>query len=81
LSGAELVAYAIVVGRNILASEARRTRAVPGWIATDVDVDDDPAAMVLLSEERVAVREALARLPDEDRKALVAHELEGRTTI
>jgi RNA polymerase sigma factor (sigma-70 family) len=79
LEGEELVAYAIVVARNVLYSEARRRR--PPESSTEVARGaDDPEAMALIADERAALREALAALPDEDRQALMAHEVEGRST-
>jgi RNA polymerase sigma factor (sigma-70 family) len=79
LDGEELVAYAVVVARNVLVSDARRRREVPEWVA-GTSPADDPQEMAIRSEERVALREALAALPEADRRALLEHEVEGRTT-
>ena len=80
LGGQELIAYAIVTARNTLITAARRQRDLDGGLPQGIVVVDDPAALAVQSEEAQAVRTALASLSEEDRRALVAHEVEGQTT-
>jgi RNA polymerase sigma factor (sigma-70 family) len=79
LEGGELVAYAIVVARNLLISQSRR-REPPEWSMVGDGPADDPEALAVFADERAALREALAALPEGDRAALMAHEVEGRST-
>jgi RNA polymerase sigma factor (sigma-70 family) len=80
LGGQELIGYAIVTARNTLIDAARRQRDLTGGWPHGVVVVDDPATLAVQSEEAEAVRTALASLSEEDRRALVAHEVEGQTT-
>jgi serine/threonine-protein kinase RsbT len=80
LGGDELTAYAVVTARNTLIAAARRQRDVPDALADDVVIVDDPGALVVNAEEADAVRQVMASLPDADRQALLAHEVDGRTT-
>jgi len=79
----ELVeAYAIVTARNVVASmwqqrdRARRNQ----HRVLDLQLPPTPDESVLLDEERGAVAQALRRLPDKEREALLAHEVAGQDT-
>ncbi len=74
--------YAIATARNVVASAWRdrdRQRRNQHRVV-DLDTPDPPDTELLASEERTAVAEALARLGDRDREALLAHEVSGRDT-
>ena len=73
-----LVAYGLVVARNLVTSADRRTvldRRHPALAPTGAD--GDPAVAVLAAEERVAVGRAVAALRAEDRRLLLEHEVDG----
>lgn len=78
IDGSFLVPYAVVTARNVVASHARRA----GREEPQADVDPSAVAApaddrVVAEEDRLAVREALARLPEQERAWLVAHEAAG----
>ena len=74
--------YAIVTARNVIASHWRQQdrnrrnehRVVD--VQTEVPADDG----ILAEEDRRAVAEALATLPEDERHALLAHEVAGQDT-
>jgi serine/threonine-protein kinase RsbT len=74
--------YAIVTARNVVASlwrdkdrhERNRHRVVD---ARHADVPDE---QVVANEEQSAILQALARLSEREREALLAHEVSGRDT-
>jgi RNA polymerase sigma factor (sigma-70 family) len=74
--------YAIVTARNVVASHwrqldrQRRNEHRVADVSTEVPADDGLVA----EEERRAVAEALAMLPDSERRTLLAHEVEGQDT-
>lgn len=80
LDDASLLAYAIVVVRNLIASQHRdRERArqnAPRLI--DLTSPTRPDESLLAEEERLALAEALSRLPDQQREDLVAHVVHER---
>ena len=74
--------YAIATARNVVATSWRdrdRQRRNQHRVV-DLRLPDAPDAELLAAEERTAVAEALARLSDRDREALLAHEVSGRDT-
>src|SRR3954454_8174854 len=79
----ELVeAYAIVTARNVVASmwqEKDRARRNQHRVV-DLRLPPTPDENLLRDEERGAVAQALRRLPDAERKALLAHEVAGQDT-
>ena len=74
-----MVPYGVVTARNLAASYGRRAVRTDTLRPRLVDFSDPerPDEAVLRSEERAAMTAALARLPEEERLPLVAHELEG----
>jgi RNA polymerase sigma factor (sigma-70 family) len=74
--------YAIVTARNLVTSLARERergrRHRPRLV--DLSEPERPEDAVLRREEAAAVEAALAELPDHEREAVVAHELEGVDT-
>ena len=77
-----LAPYAIVTARNLVTSlareEERGRRHRPRLVdPTDPERPEDAA---LRQEEAAAVEAALSRLPDHEREAVVAHEVEGVDT-
>ena len=74
--------YAIVTARNVVANhwrqQARQRRNEHRVVdlATEVPADD----ALLVEEERRAVAEALATLPETERRTLLAHEVAGQDT-
>ena len=77
-----LLAYGVVVARNLVAS-AERQEAMHGRHAhrlVDPSQADDPATDVLAAEERTALLAALAELREHDRRLLVEHEVHGVQT-
>jgi RNA polymerase sigma factor (sigma-70 family) len=77
-----LVAYGVVVARNLVSSAERQAalgeRHAPRL--ADPAVADDPVTDVLAAEERAALLEALATVRAEDRRLLVEHEVHGVDT-
>ena len=77
-----LLAYGVVVARNLVTSaereQARRRRHAPRLV--DPADPADPAADLLAGEERAALQGALAALREEDRRLLVEHEVRGVDT-
>ncbi|MEX5719170.1 sigma-70 family RNA polymerase sigma factor [Geodermatophilus maliterrae] len=74
--------YAIATARNVVVTSWRdqdRQRRNQHRVV-DLQLPDAPDAELLAAEERTAVTEALARLSDRDREALLAHEVSGRDT-
>ena len=74
--------YAIATARNVVASTWRaqdRQRRNQHRVV-DLDTPDAPDTELLAAEERTAVAEALGRLSERDREALLAHEVSGRDT-
>jgi len=74
--------YAIVTARNVVASMWRQRDRERRHQHRMLDPQEDrPADDDLVSqEERAAVAEALARLPENERDALLAHEVAGQDT-
>lgn len=74
--------YAIVTARNVIASlwrdDDRRKRNQHRVL--DLSQPEAPDDQLLLSEEQSAVVQALARLSDREREALLAHEVSGQDT-
>jgi RNA polymerase sigma factor (sigma-70 family) len=74
--------YAIVTARNLTSSlareEERGRRHRPRLV--DLSEPERPEDAALRQEEAAAVEAALARLPDHEREAVVAHEVEGVDT-
>ena len=74
--------YAIVTARNVVASHwrqqarHRRNQHRVVDLQTDVPADDG----ILADADRRAVVEALAMLPEAERRTLLAHEVDGRDT-
>ena len=82
VQGATLEPYAAVTARNLVASLARgndRARAKT-HLLLDLDASDSPAQDLLRQEERSLLAQALARLPDEERDLLLAHEVHDQDT-
>ncbi|CAN5625292.1 hypothetical protein BH24ACT26_BH24ACT26_21070 [soil metagenome] len=77
-----LVPYGIVTARNLVSSLARKEdrRRRHAHRLIDLRDPDRPEEKTLEREERQAVGAALRRLPERDRAAVVAHELEGTDT-
>jgi RNA polymerase sigma factor (sigma-70 family) len=77
-----LAPYAIVTARNLVTSlareEERSRRHRPRLV--DPSEPERPEDAVLRQEEAAAVEAALAGLPDHEREAVVAHEVEGVDT-
>jgi RNA polymerase sigma factor (sigma-70 family) len=74
--------YAIVTARNLVTSMAREAergrRHQPRLV--DLSEPERPEDAALRQEEAAAVEAALAALPDHEREAVVAHEVEGVDT-
>ena len=74
--------YAIVTARNVIASmwrdDDRRKRNQHRVL--DLRQPEAPDDQLLLSEEQSAVVQALARLSEREREALLAHEVSGQGT-
>ena len=74
--------YAIVTARNLVTSMAREQergrRHQPRLV--DLSEPERPEDAALRREEAAAVEAALAELPDHEREAVVAHEVEGVDT-
>jgi serine/threonine-protein kinase RsbT len=74
--------YAIVTARNVIASmwrdDDRHTRNQHRVV--DLRPPPAPDEQLLASEEQSAVVQALARLSERDREALLAHEVSGQDT-
>ena len=74
--------YAIVTARNVVAShwrsQDRRRRNEHRALDTETDVPADES--VLAEEDRRAIAEALATLPEGERRTLLAHEVAGQDT-
>ncbi|SNS12158.1 serine/threonine-protein kinase RsbT [Geodermatophilus saharensis] len=74
--------YAIATARNVVATSWReqdRQRRNQHRVV-DLRVPDPPDGELLAAEERSAVAEALTRLSERDRQALLEHEVSGRDT-
>ena len=74
--------YAIATARNVVATtwrERDRQRRNQHRVV-DLAVPDAPDGELLAEEERTAVAQALTRLSERDREALLAHEVSGRDT-
>jgi RNA polymerase sigma factor (sigma-70 family) len=74
--------YAIATARNVVATAWReRDRQQRNQHrVVDLRLPDPPDSELLAAEERAAGAEALARLSERDRQALLAHEVSGRDT-
>jgi RNA polymerase sigma factor (sigma-70 family) len=74
--------YAIVTARNLVTSLAREEERVRRHRPRLVDLGEPerPEDAALRREEAAAVEAALAGLPDHEREAVVAHEVEGVDT-
>ena len=77
-----LTPYAIVTARNLVNSRWDRHDAARRNLHRVVDLTRPPTPddVVLRDEENAAVADALARLSESERGALVAHELDGQDT-
>ena len=82
LEGEALVAYAIVAARNVWASESARSarRGALQHRLADLRQPEQPEAVALRGAEHDALRAALRALSDAERRALVAHEVDGVAT-
>jgi len=82
LDGETLVAYAIVSARNLLASDSARLARRSGLQhrLADTRQPEQPDAVALAGEQQAALRVALAALSDAERRAVLAHEVEGVDT-
>lgn len=81
--GADALApYAIVTARNLVASLGRDADRHRRHLHRLVDVREvaQPEDEVVRQEERAAIEEALSRLPDREREAIVGHEVMGVDT-
>ena len=78
LSEGALVGYAVAAARNSVVShqrrQERRERLEPKVVVPEMPVDPEAAAVA--QEERHAIHEALAALDVDERRWLLAHELE-----
>jgi RNA polymerase sigma factor (sigma-70 family) len=77
-----LAPYAVVTARNLVTSQATREDRGRRHAHRLIDLREPmlPEEETLRREERQAITTALARLPEQDREALVAHEVEGMDT-
>jgi RNA polymerase sigma factor (sigma-70 family) len=77
-----LLPYAVATARNLVISRARTEdrRAGRAHRLVDVRAPERPEDSILRGEEERSVAEALERLGERERDALVAHEVEGRST-
>jgi RNA polymerase sigma factor (sigma-70 family) len=77
-----LAPFAVVLARNVAVSfvRSRSTEARHLHRLVDLAEPDRPEERTLRQEEARAIAEGLARLPDRDRSALVANEVEGADT-
>lgn len=82
LEGETLIAYAIVSARNVLASDSARSARRGGLQhrLADTRQPDQPEAAALAEEQQAALRVALASLSEAERRAVLAHEVEGVDT-
>ena len=82
IGGDALAPYAIVTARNIVASLGRDADRHRRHLHRLVDVREvaQPEDEVVRQEERAAIEEALSRLPDREREAVVGHEVMGVDT-
>src|SRR5215218_7425116 len=74
--------YAIVTARNVVATLWKETDRHRRNQHRVVDLRPPPAPdeQLLADEEQAAVAEALSRLPEDERRNLVAHEVDGKDT-
>ncbi len=74
--------YAIVTARNVIASHwrAQDRRRRNEHRALDLDTDAPADESILAEADRLAVAEALATLPEAERRTLLAHEVGGQDT-
>jgi RNA polymerase sigma factor (sigma-70 family) len=77
-----LAPYAITTARNLIASLGRRAERHKRNMHRIIDLRETPRPEdeVVRREERQAVATALSRLPQRDRDAVVAHEVQGVDT-
>ncbi|MFL6129268.1 MAG: sigma-70 family RNA polymerase sigma factor, partial [Mycobacteriales bacterium] len=82
LERAALLAYGVVVARNLVTSAERQQAMLDRHAHRLVEppADADPVLDVLAGEERAALVAALGGLRDEDRRLLVEHEVHGVDT-
>ncbi len=82
LDHAALAPYAIVTARNLVRSLARRRQSElrRGHRLLDLSQPDDPEERALREEDRRTLTAALARLPEQERLSLIAHDAEGVET-
>lgn len=82
LGGDTLTAYAIVAARNVWATDSARSarRDALEHRLADTRRPEQPETLTMAGEEEDALRKALASLSDAERRALLAHELEGVKT-
>jgi RNA polymerase sigma factor (sigma-70 family) len=78
LDGGATLGYAIVVARNLMATRARDADRARRHAPRLVDRDEPqrPDEAVVAAEERDALRQALATLPEPQREPLLAHVLD-----
>ena len=81
LAPGSALAYGIVVARHLLVDQARATQQSRRLGERVIDLTDTarpvlPESQVLLLEERAALVSALAGVPEEGRRALLAHVLD-----
>lgn len=83
LTPESLLAYGIVIARNVLVEDRRRaerrSRLEPRLADTRQPELPDAAAMA--ADEHSAMRVALGQLPEDDRTALLRHDLDGVDVI
>ncbi len=77
-----LLPYAVATARNLVVSRARTQdrHARRAHELVDVSSPERPEDSLLRGEEERSVAEALERLGEREREALLAHEVEGRST-
>lgn len=78
-----LVPYAVTIARNLIASlvqREQRDRRSAHLLADTDDTEPRPDEELLRQEEASTVATAIARLPEEERAILLAHEVDGTDT-
>lgn len=82
LDGSALLPYAVTVARNLAVEQGRsgeRDRRHAHRVA-DLREPERPEEPLLRREEEQALAQALGLMPEEDRRLLLAHEIEGQDT-
>lgn len=82
LDDSALAPYAVVVARNLVSAQWRHDERARRQAHRLVDLADPPRPddQILQREESRAVASALARLSQQERQMLLAHEIEGQAT-